>query len=1122
MRRFIPHIISISAFVLGASLVGGASVQSDSLQIRDGRQVLIDHTYRSETPFRKVVVTAREQELKRVIMSNGGSVIAEYASFSLLSAPGPIADAIPGPAVRDDMNVLLLKAGLFDTTQAEPEVPDDLLEPQSLSPEEKQLYLVQMVGPVKPEWVDSLSSTVEIIGYIPNNAYLVRCEPAAFNQLKPADSPAKNFIQWSGLYRPAYKIAPEIQLESDAQMEVAVQLVNGGDGPGELSLVATYADSLIGEAVNIDSYTNLRVRISARRIPDLARLSSVVWIEPWTEPSLFDERQDQIVAGNFSGSQIQAPGYLAWLRSKGLASTPDFVVDLSDSGLDLGFTSPSLLHRDFLDQAGNSRVAYARFLDTSGSTGVPNDQTGHGTLNASIVGGYNESAGFPNTDSEGYSFGLGVHPFVRMGNTKIFNPDFTNPNLASMVDLMYGSGARVSSNSWGSETNTYTLNSQTYDRLTRDAQAGVPGNQELCIIFAAGNKGLNGHMAAPANAKNVIAVGASENLRPTGTDGCSISSQGADDAHSIISFSGGGPVADGRTKPDIIAPGTHIQGAQSQDPGYTGRGVCGPKSFPAGQSLYTWSSGTSHAAPAVAGAAALVRQYFQSKLGRVPSPAMTKAFLTNSTTYMTGNFAADTLPSNNQGWGLLNLGRALDNTPRVLVDQDRLLTSSGQTFTIRGRVADASKPLRITLAWTDAPGTSSANPVVNDLDLEVELGSRFFRGNSFSGSVTLDGGFPDKRNNVESVWLPEGTSGEFSVRVVGANIPGDGVPNNGTFPDQDFALVIYNGVDLDGTGGGGGGGGGGGSIDQPPTVKLLFPLGGERLVAGSVALIRWDSSDDKGIQNHWVELSTDGGATFRPIAILDGRARQFNWLVPNTPTTRARIQIRVLDGVNFAVASASPADFEITTGPPDLTPPQATVIAPVPGAVLAAGSTTEIKWSESDNVGVIRRVIDFSTDGGDTFRELADLVAASGPDPQSFTWQVPSDASSNRARLRLTVFDGSNNRAEASVAGKFHIWQPPRITGAEFNVLADGRNELGVIGGNFHGGETEIYVNGILLKKIKVFAVDEQSDGSFSRVYSYDKKLHKRVPAGTPVQIVVKLPRTGQESQPFQFKRKGS
>src|SRR5262249_47476698 len=69
------------------------------------------------------------------------------------------------------------------------------------------------------------------------------------------------------------------------------------------------------------------------------------------------------------------------------------------------------------------------------------------------------------------------------------------------------------------------------------------------------------------------------------------------------------------------------------------------------------------------------------------------------------------------------------------------------------------------------------------------------RGNVFSGPVSATGGSSDTQNNVESVFVPAGVTGPFSVTVTATNIAGVGVPNNASAPDQDFALVIYNGND---------------------------------------------------------------------------------------------------------------------------------------------------------------------------------------------------------------------------------------------------------------------------------------------------------------------------------------
>jgi hypothetical protein len=54
------------------------------------------------------------------------------------------------------------------------------------------------------------------------------------------------------------------------------------------------------------------------------------------------------------------------------------------------------------------------------------------------------------------------------------------------------------------------------------------------------------------------------------------------------------------------------------------------------------------------------------------------------------------------------------------------------------------------------------------------------------------GGATDIKNNVESIFLPAGTTGDFTVTVRATNLAGDGVPGNDDLTDQDFALIVSN------------------------------------------------------------------------------------------------------------------------------------------------------------------------------------------------------------------------------------------------------------------------------------------------------------------------------------------
>ncbi len=454
----------------------------------------------------------------------------------------------------------------------------------------------------------------------------------------------------------------------------------------------------------------------------------------------------------------------------------------------------------------------------------------------------------------------------------------------------------------------------------------------------------------------------------------------------------------------------------------------------------------------------------------------------------------------------MSLGRALDGVSRLLIDQDQILSNTGQVITVKGKVADPSKPFRVTLAWTDAPGNAVANPQVNDLDLQVDLGGQTYLGNQFSGAVSVAGGTADRLNNLESVWAPPGASGDFTIRIVAANIAGDGVPGNSDLTDQDFALVVYN-VQSQGSG----------PFDSPPSVSLTSPVGGEHFTVGNTIRIQWSASDDKGIQSQKVEFSPDG-VSFNPIAALDGNARSFDWKVPGWPTTTARIRVTVLDGVNLPVSSVSPSSFEIVNGPPDTTPPSVTLLSHNGVDPVGGGTSSPIKWRETDNVGVLRRVIEVSLDNGNTYQEIVSTNAPSIGDSQSYDWQVPADTVTGRAKVRITVYDGAGNSATATSNRSFEIWPMPIINDAFFTE--GDRPTFELAGRNFRIDETEIWVSDVPLKKIQYQDRYFTGNGTYKHVSSVDKKLNKRVPDRKLVKVEVRLPRTGQVSPAIDFKRK--
>lgn len=756
----------------------------------------------------------------------------DYGSFSLYAAPEPVVELVGRSWPADPgFDRLDFSAQPFDTQR-------DALRPPAPftldAPEGAGLQVVQFVGPVRQEWLDALSARgIVPVHYVASHGYVVWVDDSARARLDGLRG-AEPWLQYAAPYHAFLKVDPLLQRRLDrgeaadqAEVDVIVQIYRHAGDAATRSLVESLArlapaqQGPLGSGVAtlawepVLAFENLALRIRVADIASIAQRPDVTFVGEQLPMQLLDEKQGLILTGDlFPGPASMR--YLDRLRGWGFSENPlDYpIVDVTDSPLHEGGSGPTAVatadRKLYVggDSANASRVAY--FKNCS-SDAAPGDITGHGSLNVGIVGGYDVRAGAPFQDGDGLQRGTGINPFGRVGSTAIFTPGMNTAACgngpAGLVQANGRSGARISNNSWGSNPPpaTYEAVQQIYDAGVRDADSSLAGNQEMIYVMAAGNLGIGGAatVSSPAAAKNVIAVGASENVRPTWTDGCGYGPAAADNAHDMTTFSSRGPTYDGRAKPELVAPGTHVQAGASLYAGYDGRGACDTY-YPAGQAEFAASSGTSHSAPAVAGIASLAYWWMQrggagSAAGSVdrvdapehaPSAAAMKAWLMAHPLYLTGTFANDTLPSPAQGYGMASMDLMFDEVGKVVVDQTAVLHASGETVSYRWAVQDPTQPIRIALAYTDVPGLLGTSPQVNDLDLVVSVGARSWRGNQFDGAWSREGGAADAFNNYEAVFLPPGTAEDVVITIGARNIAGDALHAGAL--GQDFALVCYN------------------------------------------------------------------------------------------------------------------------------------------------------------------------------------------------------------------------------------------------------------------------------------------------------------------------------------------
>jgi subtilisin-like proprotein convertase family protein len=766
--------------------------------------------------FHKLLV--RKGEPLDAALAAHARLLAGYEAFDLFEVPAGAVETLPAARrqaalAHGEMDLLKLKAGVFDTqleTEAAGVRPELRERP---GPARSSLMLVQLVGPVQDRWLAELRAAgASVVHAIPENGYLVWAPPEAARRLHDMAA-ERRFLQYAAAYHPQYKLSPRLLdpvgggLRTSGSLVVSVQRYAAPGTAASRSSTLALAEEVLVPWTPLLGYENARLRVQAERLVALAHQPDIVWIAPWREPVLYDEVQSQILAGALrrDGKRPTGPGYLAWLESLGLSTdAADYpVLAIVDDGIGNGriFSGDPTLHVRGLGTL-QTRMAFNQSCTGDGAEGVG----GHGHINASIAAGYDERAGAPFQDLRGFQRGLGLNPFGRVAGLRIFddvglyNISQCGGSDAALIDRAWQLGTRISSNSWGADVGgDYDASAQAYDAGTRDAQPQTGGHQQMLFLFAAGNAGAGARtVGSPGSAKNVLTVGASENDRPDGTDGCGIGPEGADNAMDVIGFSSRGPAEGDRFKPELVAPGTHVQGTASTTVSFDGSGVC-DRIWPQGQTVFARSSGTSHSTPAVAGIASLYHHWLSTRfLAAPPSPALLKAYLLAHLRYLDGKDAGDDLPSNAQGYGMPDMSAGFDQAARILVDQSHVFDQSGQAWSLEGSVVDPSRPLRIVLAWTDAPGSLSGAPQVNDLDLEVVVGGVRYQGNRFEGAFSVPSTQPDRFNNVEAVFLPAGASGELLVRVVAANIAGDGVPGVGDATDQDFALVVYNGQETPG------------------------------------------------------------------------------------------------------------------------------------------------------------------------------------------------------------------------------------------------------------------------------------------------------------------------------------
>ncbi|MBK7709067.1 MAG: S8 family serine peptidase [Acidobacteria bacterium] len=778
---------------------------------------------------------------KRAAAAGLGRIVEDYGSFVIVASRSA---KLAGPDVQQLETTVNLPNARFDPLE------DDRFE--TVKPGDRSVseipgggyFIVQFAATVTDEWLESIEDAGgEVLQYLPHQSFFVYAENSAIVRIAEHSR-----VRWVGRYLPGDKLAPEVRnfaanaVNGRATFDVAVfKRANLESVAGTIE----NGGAKIVNSIKLPSnfFNVLRIEAPVDSLDSLAAIPDVIRIDQYERPRIEDERAAQIVAGNYSSTTvISAPGYnpLAQFGVNGSNVTVSVVDD--------GVNVPG--NGGFYLTSGNTVNGPLRGA-ASGATG------GHGHINASIIAG---STPFGALDPTGYNYGLGVSPNANILNIPLLVSGYTGTELDTYNDTVTTAGPNgifgsISNNSWGNGTNGNVYDSYTaqFDGFVQDTSTGA-SIDPITLVFSAGNSGPGTlSLTRPKASKNSIVVGNSENIRTE------LGSTGADNMDDLRSSSSRGPTSDGRVKPDIVAPGTVITGSRA--------GTCGSVSscFDAN---HAYSTGTSHAAPQVAGAAALFTQFWKNNNSGVnPSPALIKASVINTGQEMNGATTnTATVPNGNEGWGRINLKNMFDSTvPIKRVNQTVNFSNAGETVVYAGTVASASKPVRISLVWTDPPAATTP-ALINNLDLTVQIGASTYRGNVFSGGNSTTGGANSTIDNVENVFLPAGIPAGTAVTITvsAAALNGNGILGNADATDQNFALVAYNfsevavnrpaPVDFDG--------------DDKTDISIFRPSVGEwwylRSVDGGNRAFQFGTSNDKLVPGDFTGDGKTDVAFWRP------------------------------------------------------------------------------------------------------------------------------------------------------------------------------------------------------------------------------------------------------------------
>ena len=629
---------------------------------------------------------------------------------------------------------LHLRYGSFDPVVALPSLPAPLVARDGTC----RLHIVQYDRAPTPGDRALVARLGERICYLPDDAYVVRMDPARAGALRAADG-----VRWVGAYHPAYRLDPELiaaRAWSDAAPVVYNVLVADKrvDKPALLAAVVAAGGGVVDEQQGGILVT---LSLTGPQLLEVARRDEVLWIDRWSapEPDMDNVRvqggADYIEGvGGFSGVGVNAH---VW---EGVEET----------------------HPDF----------------TGGATAVRSSATAqpHGHATGGIV--YGNGTSNPAV--------RGLAPDVGKFYTDYLNTT-TFSRWAIVDDLVNLHAVSHSSRSWGAAwTIFYTTDSASVDDILFD--------HDLAMTQSQSNTGTR-FSRGQAWAKNVFSVGAVAHFNDSDPSndswaGGNASIGPATDGRIKPTLCG---FYDAVGTSDLTVGG--YDPINSWTSGFGGTSAAAP--IVAGHNVLAIEMFTTEVTPGVG----LFGQPLRVPGGtahqnRPHFPTLKALQVANASQYAFTSASLDNRREH-QGWGFPDLQSVYDNRGKTYVVDETDVLVQGDVQQHLVTVAAGEPAFKASLSWAEKPSNPAATKqLINNLSLRVvsPTGLVYWGNEGLQDGVwSTPGRTEDDVNPIECVFVESPAAGVWTVEVLATRVVDDNHVETPTV-DADYGLVVVGGT----------------------------------------------------------------------------------------------------------------------------------------------------------------------------------------------------------------------------------------------------------------------------------------------------------------------------------------